>query len=333
MLLPPAVRSSLEPPLGRRRTKHLGLPPRMQMKGMSYYYVCNKTWTPLGNDLARARRKWAELEAGPGEGVTVGALVLKYIDGITNAGTRGQYQSYHREIAKTFPVLAVNLKAKHLAVWRDGNTDRPYYVNGCLALLAAAWAKGREWGLVEADISVRKLSVSGRDRVITDAEYRRIHAVAEPWLQVAMGIGYHAAPSPSDILAMQWNQVSADFLVMRRRKTQRRQAFKMTPELAEVLAKAKQRPILGLYVVANDKGRRIGYDTLNDAWRAACAAAGVEDAQFRDIRAKAATDADLDGQDAQALLGHTNAKMTEQYIRHRKTVVSEPVRRKILEGK
>jgi integrase len=302
----------------------------MQMKGLSYYYVSRGIWTPLGSDLGKAKRKWAELET-PGAGLTVGALVLRYLDGVTNAGTLAQYRSYQRAIEQTFPVAATTLRASHLALWRDANTKRPYYINGCLALLSAVWNKGREWGLVEANLAVTKLDVSGRDRVLTDAEYRAIHAQAPAWLRVAMGIAYHAAPSPRDILAMQWSQVS-DALYMRRKKTGKRQAFALTAELLSVLATAKERPILGLYIVANDKGRRIGYSTLNDAWRTACEAAGVKDAQFRDLRAKAATDADADGQDATALLGHASAKMTERYIRHRKTVVSQPVKRKILEG-
>ena len=54
---------------------------------------------------------------------------------------------------------------------------------------------------------------------------------------------------------------------------------------------------------------------------AARGSAGVEKAlfQFRDLCAKAATDADDAGgtRDAQALLGHTTESMTAHYIRHK----------------
>jgi integrase len=52
-------------------------------------------------------------------------------------------------------------------------------------------------------------------------------------------------------------------------------------------------------------------------------------AQFRDIRAKAATDAKKGGQDYQKLLGHANPAMSERYIKRREAVIAEPVRRKL----
>jgi integrase len=67
---------------------------------------------------------------------------------------------------------------------------------------------------------------------------------------------------------------------------------------------------------------------LGAAWRSACKEAGVV-AQFRDIRAKAATDAKKGGQDYQKLLGHANPAMSERYIKRREAVIAEPVRRKL----
>ena len=51
----------------------------------------------------------------------------------------------------------------------------------------------------------------------------------------------------------------------------------------------------------------------------ASAAAQVEYAHLHDIRAKAATDAKAQGIDAQLVLGHGDAKMTERYLRLRET--------------
>jgi len=66
-------------------------------------------------------------------------------------------------------------------------------------------------------------------------------------------------------------------------------------------------------------------DRMSDAW----IAAGIPDAQFRDIRAMAAKASKDGGQDFQALLGHTTRAMSERYIKGRQTVVAEPVRRKL----
>jgi len=70
-------------------------------------------------------------------------------------------------------------------------------------------------------------------------------------------------------------------------------------------------------------------DRMSDAWIAARTAAGIPDAQFRDIRAMAAKASKDGGQDFQALLGHTTRAMSERYIKGRQTVVAEPVRRKL----
>jgi len=50
-------------PMGRPRTKDFDLPPRMRRKGKALYYDHgNGHWTPLGSDLARAKRRWADFE-------------------------------------------------------------------------------------------------------------------------------------------------------------------------------------------------------------------------------------------------------------------------------
>jgi integrase len=130
------------------------------------------------------------------------------------------------------------------------------------------------------------------------------------------------------VLACQWSHCTADGLAMRQQKTSQRMLFTITTELASILARARQRRVIGLFVIANDKGRRISRGMLERAWREACQAAGVV-AQFRDIRAKAATDAKKGGQDYQKLLGHANPAMSERYIKRREAVIAEPVRRKL----
>ncbi len=334
MLLDPAAPLSPAKPLpmGRRRTINHGLPPRMQRKGNGYYYVFpgpSRKWVALGADIAKAKRKWAELDAGAPPSLSVGDLVQKYIDREERPdSTAKQYKSYHKTIAAAFPIPASQLTSQHVALWRELNGHRRTYANGCIATVVAAARFGQELGLCNS-ISVEKWSQSPRDRVLAAGEFVAIRDAAMGWLQVAMDIAYLTGSRPSDIRALCWNTIAGSSLAVRQIKTKTRQEFVINEALASVLARARQRPILGLYVVATDKGQPVSRDMMSRAWIAACKAAGVADAQFRDIRAMAAKQGKADGIDYQALLGHTTKAMSERYIKGRQTVVAEPVRRKL----
>jgi hypothetical protein len=328
-----AAPSSPAHPLGRKRTRNFDLPPHMAMKGGRYYYVCNgkpRVWIPLGTDRARALRLWAEHEAGPQVGLSVGDLVQRYIDRSDDLtpGSRKQYQSYQRALAEAFPIPASQLSAMHVALWRDlpPQRNRKTYVNGCLAVLRASCTLGAEQGL-SAPLAVRGWTLKARDRYLTDEEYIAIRERAPEWLQIAMELAYLTASRRSDVLGLTWATVG-ESLQLRQQKTRQRMSFSITEELSSLLARARSRSILGLTVIARPNGKRVSKDMLGKAWRQACKEAGVV-AQFRDIRAKAATDAKKGGQDYQKLLGHANPAMSERYIKRREAVMAEPVRRKL----
>lgn len=318
--------------MGRRRSKHFDLPPRMARKGTRYYYVCagpSRKWVPLGSDLARAKRRWAELDGGALQGPSVGELVLQFCDREERAAsTAMQYRSYAKTLAAAFPIPAAQLTAQHVALWRELQQHRKAYANGCIALLVSACRRGHELGLSSV-LTVGKWQTEGRDRDLAAGEFRAIRAQAVEWLQVAMDLAYLTGARPSDLRALRWADVTAEHVTMRQIKTRQRMQFTMSEDLAAVLERARQRPILGLYVIATAKGRPVSRDRMSDAWLAARTAAGIPDAQFRDIRAMAAKASKEGGQDFQALLGHTTRAMSERYIKGRQTVVAEPVRRKL----
>jgi integrase len=330
-----AVPSSPGPPLGRKRTRNFDLPPHMAMKGGRFYYVCNgkpRVWIPLGTDRAKALRLWAEHEAGPQVGLSVGDLVQRYIDRQSDdlaAGSIKQYRSFQRAIAQAFPIPAAQLTAQHVAIWRDlpKQRARKGYVTGCIAVLRSAFLLGAEQGLC-VPLVVRGWTMAPRDRYLTDEEYIAIRERAPEWLQIAMDLGYLTAARRSDLLALRWDALTGTHLTMRQQKTGQRMSFTITTDMSSVLARAKQRRVLGLTVIARPSGKPMTVGALGAAWRSACKEAGVV-AQFRDIRAKAATDAKKGGQDYQALLGHANPAMSERYIKRREAVIAEPVRRKL----
>jgi len=82
-----------------------------------------------------------------------------------------------------------------------------------------------------------------------------------------------------------------------------------------------------LFLVHDKKGRPITAGSLRTRFEKAREAAGV-DFQFRDLRAKAGTDASTLA-DAQALLGHAAATTTDRYIRARLGRIVKPIGRKL----
>lgn len=87
---------------------------------------------------------------------------------------------------------------------------------------------------------------------------------------------------------------------------------------------AKPRQRLSAWLIQHDDGKPLGNVGLRSRFDKARRLAGVE-FQFRDIRAKAATDTG-DLAHSQKLLGHRNREMTEHYVRTRVGERVAPIR-------
>jgi integrase len=273
---------------------------------------------------------WADIEAGGiRKGISVGDLVQQHIDHKARpAGTLMQYKSYQKTIAQDFPMPAAQLTSRHVAAFREANHKRKVYANGCIALICAASKLGNELGVCQV-ITVRKWEAQRRGRILLPAEFVRIRTKALDWLKVMMDLAYLTAARPSDLMLLQWAKVTDTVVAIRQKKTSTRQEFINDEALAGVLAEARSRPILGLYVVADHKGRPVSRDKLQRAWVAACEAASVADAQFRDIRAMAAMAAKEGGLDYQALLGHSTQAMSDTYLKGVNVVTAKPIQQKL----
>jgi integrase len=63
--------------------------------------------------------------------------------------------------------------------------------------------------------------------------------------------------------------------------------------------------------------------------RSICADLRIDDATRRDLRAQAATDAAAEGLDYQALLGHSSKRMSDRYLKLRRTINAPTLGRNI----
>jgi integrase len=319
--------------MGRKRLRDFDLPPRMYKRGERYYYVTHEgRWIPLGKDLEAARRKWADLECCGCSG-SVADLCERYVAdcmATSAASTRKQYKAFAKRIRLEWGQIPADLLTPpQIARWRDSGVGKGW-ANGVLSLLRSAYAKGVEWGWSATnparDVAFNVMGI--RDRYLTDDEFKAIREAGPQWMRSAMDLAYLTALRPSDLLALRWEQVGIG-ITNRTRKTNVWQAFTITDEVREVLEEARRRPILGLYVIATDKGQPITLHHWQDTWRTIVRKLGIEDAQIRDIRKKAATDAEREGIDYQALLGHTDRKMSERYIAGTRVIKAQPLRKRI----
>jgi integrase len=318
--------------MGRRRTKDLGLPPRVYRRGASFYYVdLSGRWHALGRDETVMRHRWAEMHCVE-EVMTIDKMIHTYMAecmGERSENTKRCYRSYANTIYTEWGAHHPDgLTPPILARWRDAEPSK-VRANGVLSLLRVAYAKGIEWGHCTTNPAkaVAFNATGERQRYLSDAEVQRIREHLPEWGKTWLDLSYLMGTRVGEALRLKWSEVG-DSITKASQKTKVLQTFRVDGELKAVVDGARKRRILGLYVVADEKGRRIGIQKLQAAWREACAAAKVADAQARDIRAKSGTDAANAGLDYQALLGHRDPRTSEIYLRNKRAVLAPQMTRK-----
>lgn len=130
-----------------------------------------------------------------------------------------------------------------------------------------------------------------------------------------------------DVLAIRLSDISDKGIAFDQQKTGAKLIVGMTPDLEQLIARAMALPrkVRGLTLFCTRVGGKpVSYETVKDAFKKACEKAKVTGATIHDIRAKALTDTDKQGNDAQKLGGHTDARMTKRYLRLREIAVAHP---------
>lgn len=188
-----------------------------------------------------------------------------------------------------------------------------------------------------SDIRVEK--PRKRRRYLSDEEWHAARAAlligddkrrtaSGPMVQCYVDLCYLLYQRTTEIRLLKWSQVDLDAgtIAFTPTKTEDSSGISVlvpiSPAVREVLERAKAiGKIKGMYVIHTLDGRPYAANGIGTAWRRACARAGVEDATLKDIRAKAATDAEKAGYTKEEIrvgLAHTDTGMTEHYLRGRK---------------
>jgi integrase len=303
--------------MGRARTTNKNLPRGLTIKDGRYYHVTTvapRKWTPLGRDRATALLAWARMEGSePDPSIKTFAVVsLRYEREVIPAKARRTQSDNLKEIERLRAVfgrvMIDAIKPHHVRAYLDKRGESAKArANREKALLSHIINKAREWGYTDAPNpcqGVKGFKESGRDRYVSDAEFQAV------WDQAG-------------VLKIQRADIHDGALWIVQNKTGAKRAIELTGELAALIERISARPRerTSAWLIQDDTGQPLGTFAMRSRFDKARKAAGVS-FQFRDLRAKAATDTG-DLAHSQKLLGHRNREMTEHYVRQR---VGERVR-------
>ena len=173
---------------------------------------------------------------------------------------------------------------------------------------------------------VRGYRETGRSRYVTDDEFDKVRAKAHFTVIDAMDLALLTGQRPADVLKLKRSDIRDGALWVVQNKTGMRLGIEITGDLAAVIARIKARPKKAIsdFLIQDENGQPLTQHALRSRFDKARELAGV-DFQFRDIRAKAATDTG-DLAHSQKLLAHKNRQMTEHYVRARMGERIKPLR-------
>jgi integrase len=258
------------------------------------------------------------------------AMIRQAMPSITTRVAEGTKKSY-RETAKTLETIFAEfapheVMPKHVAQLRRAYLDRPATGNHLLSLLRQIMAYGLEEELIDFNpcIGIKPLPSGKRDRLISGAEYDAIYAHASPRLQCVMDLARLTGQRVSDVIGIKRSQLIDEGISFTQQKTGARLIVAWSPDLRAVVERTKaaeRHGVATLTLFSQRGGRPLKITTIRQQWDLACSKAGVENAQLRDLRAMAGTEAKRQGIDPTALLGHADPKMTKRYLRDREIPV------------
>ena len=323
----------------RKHNKHL--PRAMQLRRGKYYFVDPAgKWHPLGPDYGAALIAYAGFVGSRPKVTTVRDAVSHYLESSANRLRPATIEGYRRSaenLAAVFGHMGLDeLQPEHVYEYlvRKGNVQ----ANRDKALLSAAYTHARRIGAFKGEDPAKGLQYRNeekpRDRYVTDDELQTILRHASPKLACIARFIELTGMRQGDALQVRMTDLDDEGFTYWNAKGKKWQGLQWYDELSAAVDEAKTllRRFGRVYLFeSRPKGkhaeRGIGPYTpsgLRALWRVARAKAGITDVRLHDLRAKGASDKESDAE-AQALLGHTDAKVTRRHYRRKVTRV-KPVR-------
>jgi integrase len=297
----------------RKHDRHL--PSCVFYRHGAYFLVKAGKWTRLGADLRTALIEYARRQAQtPGGMVQLIEQALPEIVADKRPATVKLYTLAARRLQEILAEFSpAEVTPQTVAQLRRGLKDTPVMANKCVMVLKMVyqWALENGEATTNPCIGIAKFKETKRTRRITREEFAAIRQHASERLQVVMDLCYLTGQRIGDVLKIQRRDLTDAGVYIRQQKTDAELTVAWSPELRAAVERAKAQH----GSVARMRLVPWAYRTIHEDWTGAVLAAGVEHATLHDLRAMSATELDQQGGSAQALLGHTNPRMTERYLR------------------
>lgn len=332
--------------MGRKPTVNLNLPSKIRARKRGakvwYYYDAGgkpRKEIPLGSDYAIAVKKWAELEidATPRHPaiITFRYIAERYIKDVIPTKAPNTQKDNLRELTWLYkffdnpPAPLEKIKPINIRQYLDWR--KTIRANREKALFSHIWNKARDWGYTDLPnpcAGIKGFKETGRKSIyIDDAMYAAVYKHSSQALKDAMDLAYLTGQRPSDVLKMTEHDIQDGAITVTQGKTGAKLRISIEGELSALMQRIMKRKaghkIRNFALIVDTAGQRMTLRALQGHFFRARNAAGInpESFQFRDLRAKAATDkteSSGDIRQAQKQLGHSTVGMTEHYIRGRK---------------
>jgi len=318
--------------MGRKRTKHHGLPKHVRLASNAYHYEdpITRKWTRLASsdDYSGMLTALARILEANAPTNTIEHLWAKYevweLPKLAKKTQQNRRNDMKRPLAVFGKMNAAAIEPHHAwTYWRKrGETEQARHeIRAMSALLTYA----RQCGARSTENPWFKLGLKGggksRDLYVTDAMFYAVRDVAPPMIGYMMDAAWCAALDGATLRMLERRHVTATGLLFERPKTDKLQQID-GPDLVEILKAAlRLAPQVRRFVFCRRDGRPFTANGFQTAWQRAIAKAIRlgrldKDARyhFHDLRGKAGSEAASDEQ-AKDLLGHGDVKVTRQHYR------------------